>query len=283
MIDGLDHVVVAVRELDPAAEGYRKLFGREPIFLAGGGARRAWFQFPNTALELVAPEGEGRAGDRARAWLAAGEGVCALAFRAPELEATARLMSRRGLGATEPSAARQVDAHGREHGLRDCRLDKATTGGLDMVLVGRRDPIHGPDAHPEAPISALDHVVVTTTNPDRALAIYGAKLGLDLRLDRENPGWNARQMFFRCGEAVIEIGARIGAPASDQPDRFGGLAWRVADPTAAQARIAKAGFDVSEVRTGRKPGTQVFTVRNAPGGVPTLMLSHEPAPTREPA
>jgi hypothetical protein len=28
---------------------------------------------------------------------------------------------------------------------------------------------------------------------------------------------------------------------------------------------------------GRKPGTQVFTVRDAPGGAPTLMLSAEPA------
>ena len=41
--------------------------------------------------------------------------------------------------------------------------------------------------------------------------------------------------------------------------------------------MAGAGFDVSELRSGRKPGTHVFTVRDAPGGVPTLMLSAEPA------
>jgi hypothetical protein len=55
----------------------------------------------------------------------------------------------------------------------------------------------------------------------------------------------------------------------------------VADPEAARARMAAAGFDVSEVRAGRKPGTHVFTVRDAPAGVPTLMLSAEPVP--EPA
>lgn len=283
MIEGLDHVVVAVRDLDSAAEGYRQILGREPVILTGGGARRAWFQFPNMALELIAPDGEGPASERARAWLASGEGVCGLAFAAAELDATARLMGRRGVPASEPAAAKLIDAHGREHGLRAARLDKAMTGGLDVILVGRHEPIHGPEPHAAGAISALDHVVVTTTNPDRALAVYGAKLGLDLRLDRENAGWNARQMFFKCGDAVVEIGARIGAPPEDKPDRFGGLAWRVADPDAAQARIARAGFDVSEVRTGRKPGTKVFTVRNAPGGVPTLMLSHEPAPSREPA
>jgi hypothetical protein len=83
-------------------------------------------------------------------------------------------------------------------------------------------------------------------------------------------------MFFRCGGAVVEIGSRLGAEASDAPDRLSGLAWRVTDPDAAQARLARAGFDVSEVRSGRKPGTKVFTVRSGVPGAPTLMLSAEP-------
>jgi hypothetical protein len=39
--------------------------------------------------------------------------------------------------------------------------------------------------------------------------------------------------------------------------------------------IRTAGFDVSELRDGRKPGTRVFTVRDGSCGVPTLMI--EPA------
>ena len=70
----------------------------------------------------------------------------------------------------------------------------------------------------------------------------------------------------------MEFGASLKTAVSDGPDSFGGLAWRVTDPDAAQAAMAAAGFDVSEVRTGRKPGTMVFTVRDAPGGAPTLML-----------
>jgi catechol 2,3-dioxygenase-like lactoylglutathione lyase family enzyme len=125
--------------------------------------------------------------------------------------------------------------------------------------------------------------VVVTPNPDRALALYGARLGLDLRLDRSNPAWGMRQLFFRCGEAVLEVGARLGEPVSDAPDRLGGLAWRISEPEAVQARIAAAGFDVSEVRQGRKPGSKVFTVRDAPAGIPTLMLSQDPAREEEPA
>ena len=124
---------------------------------------------------------------------------------------------------------------------------------------------------------ALDHVVINTANPERAVALYGARLGLDFRLDRSNPQWGSRLMFFRCGGAVVEIGARLGGETTDAPDRLSGLAWRVAEPDAAQARLAKAGFDVSEVRSGRKPGTKVFTVRSGIPGAPTLMLSAEPA------
>ena len=86
-------------------------------------------------------------------------------------------------------------------------------------------------------------------------------------------------MFFRCGGTVVEIGARAGQAASEGPDRLSGLAWRVTEPDAAQARLSTAGFDVSEVRVGRKPGTKVFTVRSGVPGAPTLMLSPESTDT----
>ena len=50
------------------------------------------------------------------------------------------------------------------------------------------------------------------------------------------------------------------------------MCWRVADIDATHARLAPAGVDVSEVRTGRKPGTRVMTVRNGTCGVPTLLV-----------
>ncbi len=261
MITALDHIAVAVRDLEPAVDAYRRMLGVEPDREPGDGADRAWFRFTNMALELIAPTGPGGAGDRLRAQLEAhGEGVWLLAFGAPDVAAAARLLARRGI--------RGADMGAPSHAVR---LEATDTGGVQMFL---RPPAGLPLSPPvgEGPVAALDHVVVHTANVDRALGLYGAKLGLDLRLDRSNEAWGARQLFFRCGEALVEIGASLKTPASDAPDRFGGLAWRVTDPDAARARMAAAGFDVSEVRTGRKPGTRVFTVRDAPGGVPTLMI-----------
>jgi catechol 2,3-dioxygenase-like lactoylglutathione lyase family enzyme len=283
MITGLDHIALAVRDLDAAVDGYTRLLGVSPNWIGrGGGVRQAWFQFPNMALDVIAPEGDGAFADGIRAHLdAKGEGIWAMAFTATEIEAFAALLTRRGIAATPPAAVRTTADDGRTRTWLGSNLDAKATGGLQLLLMAPPKDGAWPLSEPTGPgaIEKLDHVVVSSPNVDRALAVYGAKLNLDLRLDRENPAWNARQLFFRVGDAVVEMGAKIGepdVPALAKPDRFGGLAWRVTDPEAAQARIAAAGFDVSEVRTGRKPGTKVFTVRDAPGGVPTLMLSAEP-------
>jgi len=262
VIRGLDHVAIAVRDFDASVDGYRRLLGREPDFEPRDGAKRAWFRLPNMALEVIAPDGEGGAGDRLRARLnEAGEGTWLAAFKVDDTAEAAKLLSRRGLEVEDLGTFFRVRA-----------------AGLLFVLAPNETRPTSPAIGDEAgAVAALDHVVVHTPNPDRALGVYGAKFGLDLRLDRSNEKWGARQLFFRCGGAVFEVGASLKGPASDGPDSFGGLAWRVTDPDAAQARMAAAGFDVSEVRTGRKPGTKVFTVRDAPGGVPTLMLSAEPA------
>ena len=259
MIRALDHVAIAVRDFEVSVDAYRRLFGREPELEPREGADRAWFHFPHMAMEIIAPSGPGSAGDRVRARLdSAGEGQWIAAFQVEDPDAAARLLSRRGLD-VEPAGT----------------VVRVRAAGLDFVLTRGRVGTHPspPTTSEAAAVAGLDHVVVNTPNPDRALGLYGAKFGLDLRLDRANAQWGVRQLFFRCGETVFEVGASLKALVTDEPDRFGGLAWRVTDPEAARTRMAAAGFDVSEVRTGRKPGTRVFTVRSGLAGGPALMIA----------
>ena len=124
-----------------------------------------------------------------------------------------------------------------------------------------------------ASITAMDHVVISTVDPERAAALYGARLGLDMALDRSHPDWG-RLMFFRCGDLIVEVVHRPGkdAAADKAHDKLWGLSWRVADIDATRARLASAGIDMSDARTGRKPGTRVLTVRNGTCGIPTLLV-----------
>ena len=122
----------------------------------------------------------------------------------------------------------------------------------------------------------MDHVVVSTTDPERAAALYGARLGLDMALDRSHPEWG-RLMFFRCGDLIVEVAHRPGkdAPTDDQ---LHGISWRVPNTDATRARLVAAGLDVSEVRTGRRPGTRVMTVKSGTCGVPTLLFEKTAKP-----
>src|SRR5204863_551589 len=107
----------------------------------------------------------------------------------------------------------------------------------------------------ESAVTGLDHIVIRTSHPNRAAALYGARLGLDMRLDRTEPKWGSRLMFFRCGDLIVEIAHDLAAGVSSGPDRLWGVSWRVPDAGAARDRLHAAGLDVSEVRPGRKPGT----------------------------
>ncbi|MET3526607.1 VOC family protein [Phenylobacterium koreense] len=283
MISGLDHIALAVNDLDGAVDAYGRMLGLAPNWIGGdGGARHAWFQLPNMALDIIAPHGEGAFGDTIRAHLAAhGEGLWALAFTTPDIEAAQALLARRGLPGTKPHPVRSTHDDGRKRYWTTVSLDRAATGGLNILLTAPpRDGAPWPlsEATSPGPVTRLDHVVVHTANPDRALAIYGAKLGLDLRLDRSNENWGVRQLFFHCADTVVEVGASLKRPVSDDPDGFGGLAWRVADIEAAHARLSSAGFDINGLKTGRKPGTKVFTVRSGVPGGPALIIQQGERP-----
>ena len=86
-----------------------------------------------------------------------------------------------------------------------------------------------------------------------------------------------RSMFFRCGDLIVEIVHRPKDDAVDKTrDSLWGLSWRVDDIEATRARLLSSGVDVSDVRTGRKPGTRVVTIRSSTCGIPTLLVERSP-------
>src|ERR1700679_2878965 len=205
MIEALNHIAVAVRDLDRAASAFGALLGRRADWREeAAGARHAWFPLENMALDIVHPEGPGESGDRARAQIEAhGEGLWGLAFAVSDLDETRRLLGRRGAPVGEAAALLSTDA------WRLAFVDPAATHGVSIALAERTGKVALKPAAADA-VQALDHVVIHTPNPDRAVALYGARLGLDFRLDRTNPQWGSRLMFFRCGGAVVEIGSPRG-------------------------------------------------------------------------
>jgi catechol 2,3-dioxygenase-like lactoylglutathione lyase family enzyme len=274
MITGLDHVVVLLSDIKAGAKAYELLLGRSPSWRGeSDGAETVLFTLDNMTLELMAPTGSLPTAERIRnvikIW---GEGLASICFRVGDIQKTWRRLDRVAL-TPEPVAEVEGRDTGSDRILRWKRTRVATelTRGVRMFFLELAEERPLSPANAAAPVLALDHVVVSTEDPERAAALYGARLGLDMALDRSHRDWG-QLMFFRCGDLVVEVVKRPVAGADLAHDKLWGLSWRVADIAATRARLVAAGVDVSEVRAGRKPGTRVMSVRDGTSGIHTLLL-----------
>jgi catechol 2,3-dioxygenase-like lactoylglutathione lyase family enzyme len=274
VITGLDHVVLLVHDIAAGAMAYQTLLGCAPAWRsAGDGADRVLFTLDNMTLELMSPSGFSVTADRIRAVIATqGEGLASICFRTNDIAKMRRRLDRLALK-PEPVAEVESRDAASDATLSWKRTRAATeaTRGVRLFFLELATERPRSAALAAAPITAMDHVVVSTADPERAAALYGARLGLDMALDRSHPDWG-RLMFFRCGDLIVEVVHRPGKDADPEHDRLWGLSWRVADIEATRARLVVAGIDVSDVRTGRKPGTRVLTIRNGTCGIPTLLV-----------
>ena len=274
MITGLDHVVVLLSDIEAAASAYERLLGRAPAWRGeSDGSQTVMFTLDNMTLELMAPAGASPTAERIRSVIKIwGEGLASICFRVGDIEKTWRRLDRVALK-PEPVA----DVEGRDTGsgriLRWKRTRVATelTRGVRMFFLQLAEDRPLSPVTAAAPILALDHVVVSTEDPERAAALYGARLGLEMALDRSHQDWG-QLMFFRCGDLIVEVVKRPVAGADQTHDKLWGLSWRVADIDATRARLLASGIDVSEARAGRRPGTRVISVRDGTCGIHTLLL-----------
>src|SRR5262245_21800038 len=258
MIHALDLVSIAVpaARLTDAARDYEILLGRR----AQHGAACCSLQLANVRLELVAADGEAPA-------------LAALTFAVEDLADWARLLARRRLPIS-PAGAGAVSA---PLGLL---ADQQATYGVPMRFCGRGRNDARPIAEAlsgaeETAVVGLDHLVIRTPHPERAIALYAGRLGLSLRLDRTYPDWGARLLFFCCGALTVELVHDLSQEIGEGADRLWGLSWRVPDVAGAHGRLRDAGLDLSDLRRGRRPGTRGATVRSHCAGVPTLLIGPE--------
>ncbi len=237
MIEVLDHIAIRTADAGAAIAGYEMVLGRQAT-----GTR---LQLANMALEFAAVNA------------AAPSAELSLMFAVADLPAAIHRLERRAIACTAPHDGRVM-------------LDKAATHEVAIGLVAPAE--RKAEAVASSDILGLDHVVVRTRDPERAVALYGGRLGLDLRLDRTNPERGNRLLFFVCGDLVVEISHDTTKGVRSGPDAIWGLAWRSADIRQSHARMSAAGVAVSEIRTGNRPGTEVFTVKSHSANVPTLVI-----------
>jgi catechol 2,3-dioxygenase-like lactoylglutathione lyase family enzyme len=100
MITGIDHLVLVCPSFEEGKATYETLLGRPADWTSqeSSGAASAFFQLSNTALEIMAPMGEGSTALRLRDLLDKhGPGLQTLVFASDSLEEDRRVFERRAL------------------------------------------------------------------------------------------------------------------------------------------------------------------------------------------
>lgn len=279
MIEKLDHLVIAVNDLDSAIDSYTKLFGYGPSWRGIHrqlGTANALFPVENTYLELLASNGEEGAGAAMiKATLELnGEGLAGLVLGTSNINDLKESLLASGVELQDLSLGEGVDSdQGLKRTWKNLFLPFSLTRGMFAFIIqhetGELPAIHGRSS---STINKLDHVVVNTNDPEGFKSLYGDTFGIRLALDQTVEKWGGRMLFFRLNHTTIEV---IGKPNEDDPaDKLWGLAWSVEDLKATHQRLVKEGIEISEVKAGRKENTLVCTVKSDTCNVPTLLIEH---------
>ena len=178
MITGLDHVVLLVSDINAAAAAYQTLFARAPAWRnSGDGAERVMFTLDNMTLELMSPDGDGATADRIRAVIAEhGEGLASICFRTGDIAKMHRRLDRLTLKPEPVAEAESRDAtSGATLSWKRTRAATEATRGVRMFFLelAKERPLSVRTV--PASVTAMDHVVVSTADPERAAALYGAR------------------------------------------------------------------------------------------------------------
>ena len=272
MLTRLDHIVLLTTDLNAGKLDYETLLGGPAALTAKGEHYdTALFKTGNMNLELMSPRSESAArrtaeilGDRKSA-------LTSLAFASKDIDEAHHLLTRRG---ALPSA---------KNNKGNFRLNDDVCAGIKTFILTSqnqdKDKDQESDKERAAQLSCLprglclDHLVINTPNPNRAIAHYGARLGIRFALDRTHKDWGARFMFFKLDGIVLEVIHRLDANHNpEDSDEIWGLTWKVNNLSDTHDRLKDNGVTVSKTKPGRKPGTQVFTAKSHSAGIPTLFI-----------
>ena len=277
MIDSLDHLIIAVKDLDEATKNYKMLLGNDPVWEGehkAYGTANTLFNFENTYLELLAAKGEGFGADLINHMLNEdGEGLAGLVLSTKDANKTSKSLTSLGYDVAEPAEGEGINyTNLKKRKWKNLFLPPELTRGIFAFLIEHKEGSLDLPSFDKDSIHKLDHLVINTNDADGFIKIYQETYGIRLALDKVIDAWNKRMLFFRLNKTTIEVVEEKDANPS--ADKLWGLAWSVKSLDKTYARLKKSGVDISEVKSGIKENTKVATVKSHTHNVPTLLIEH---------
>ena len=278
MFNKLDHLIVAVKDLQEAENNYQKLFGMGPVWSGTHkelGTSNSLFNFQNTYFELLAPTRDGLGADLVNYYLdTTGEGLIGMVFATEDIASVHGSLQERKFLVGDPSDGVGINSSDQQvRKWKNLFLPPELTRGIfSFVIEHTAGSLPQPKrSHPSSP-HKLDHVVINTNDADGFIEIDKDIFNIRLALDKTIEHWQKRMLFFRLNKTTIEvIEQEDDLPPSD---KMWGLAWEVQDIEKAHQRLLDEGIEVTPIQKGVKEKTLVATVKSHTQNVPTLLIQH---------
>ena len=278
MITTLDHLIIAVEDLDKAEKDYTKIFGTQPVWKGEHkelGTTNSLFNFQNTYFELLSASGKGLGAMLVQQALEeSGEGLIGMVLGTDNIEEATQTLKNKSFLINEPGAGTGTNFKSDDvRKWKNLFLPPELTRGIFSFIIQHTHgllPMH--DLKNSATIDKLDHLVINTNDADGFVEIYKDIFGIRLALNKHIEHWKKRMLFFRLNQTTLEVVEKKDDLAPH--DSLWGLAWNVADIDEAHKRLSSAGVDISSIKDGIKESTRVATIKSHTHGVPTLLIEH---------
>lgn len=268
----LDHLVIAVRDLELASQNYQRLLGRKPSWTGRHptyGTANVLFRIDNCYIELLAPTDQAEESAWSRELRGhletAGEGLYAIALGTDNIQTSVEEIRQGGIHIDDAADGDGLDEQtGARRAWANARIPVRESRGVPAFVIEHRSPA---DALPKAPstspegtaVHAVDHVVVASSHMAESLRLWHQTLGLDLRLTLDRNGRSLH--FLLMGQAILELVGETEPAQPGEHDTFGGIAFRVKDVPATVERLRAAGVEISDARDGNAPNTVVADLK----------------------
>ncbi|MDA9021016.1 VOC family protein [Gammaproteobacteria bacterium] len=278
MFTHLDHLIVAVDDLEAAAKNYQTLFGMTQVWSGEHkelGTSNALFAFKNTYFELLSATGEGLGADLVNHYLnQSGEGLIGIVFATDDIKKAKSSLEEQGFNMPDISSGEGINFSDQQvRRWKNLFLPPELSRGLFSFIIEHTEgALPSPMAYEPSSPHSLDHVVINTNDADSFIDIYKDAFGIRLALDKTIEHWKKRMLFFRLSKTTIEVIEEQND--QETADTLWGLAWSVASIEETHKRLLGEGIDITPIKKGIKDKTLVATINSHTHNVPTLLIEH---------